>query len=211
MLATVQSISDQTLRSCADPRGFNTAFEARLTALSQAHNLLNAESWGAARLSDLVRVEIAPYDPAFSRLSIESDGEVRIAANPAVALGMALHELATNAAKYGALSSPEGCVTVRWRHTTAEEARLGGAFGGSAAPREGPVRAGGHEGGDHLVIDWVETGGPRVAPPAHTGFGAKLLQRGLATQLSGVVDIAYDPDGLRCRMDIPLEALELSA
>jgi two-component sensor histidine kinase len=184
-LATVQSIAGQTLRSCADPVLFRQAFEARLSALSDTHNLLNAEGWDGAGLTALLRSELRPYDPAFARLAIDCDSELRLNPNATVALGMAVHELATNAVKYGALSTAAGRITVKWRRELAGE-------------------------GSRIHLHWIESGGPKVTPPQRTGFGARLLERGLANQLAGQVRLQYDPDGLHCYMNLALAAVEHS-
>jgi len=108
---------------------------------------------------------------------------VRLSPKAAVALGMAVHELATNAVKYGALSADAGQVTVR--------AQLFGT------------------GGDRrLILEWIESGGPSVTKPVHRGFGGRLLEQGLAGELAGEVQLNYDPAGLCCRMDLPMDALE---
>jgi two-component sensor histidine kinase len=113
------------------------------------------------------------------------DGDNDVALNPkaAVALGLGIHELATNAVKYGALSSPAGRVTVRSRVQATQD-------------------------GARLKLDWIESGGPEVVAPARRGFGGRLLEEGLAGELSGKVTLDYRPEGLACRMDLPLKALE---
>ncbi|WP_374472373.1 sensor histidine kinase [Phenylobacterium sp.] len=181
-LATVQSIASQTLRSAADARSFRQAFEARLLALSQTHNLLTDQSWEAASLHDILRLELRPHAGA-GRFLLDSDGDVRLTPKAAVALGMAIHELATNAVKYGALSTPSGQVTVRSRVTTSAVGRT-------------------------LVLEWAEAGGPPVQKPKRRGFGGRLLQQGLAGELEAQVSLDYRPEGLLCRIELPMHALE---
>jgi two-component sensor histidine kinase/PAS domain-containing protein len=165
-LATVQSIASQTLRTAPSSAAFRDAFEARIVALSKTHNLLTDQNWRGASLHDLVISELRPHaggrEGGGSRILLESERDVRLNPNAAVALGMAMHELATNAVKYGALSVPGGQVTVRSRLM-----------------------------GDRLVVDWVESGGPPVQAPERRGFGSRLLEQGLAGELSGDVRLDY--------------------
>ncbi|WP_297515518.1 HWE histidine kinase domain-containing protein [uncultured Caulobacter sp.] len=177
-LATVQSIAAQTLRSISSPEFFREAFETRLIALSQTHDLLTRESWAGASLREVFDVELHAL-AGEDRIGFDYMADIRLTPKAAVALGMGIHELATNAAKYGALSTPTGHIAVRWR-----------AEGGL------------------LRLIWKETGGPPVAPPSRRGFGARLLERGLAAELSGGVELTYDELGLVCEMALPLRALE---
>ena len=177
-LATVQSIAAQTLRSSASPEFFREAFETRLIALSQTHDLLTRESWEGASLREVFDVELHAM-AGEDRVVFDYTADVRLNPKAAVALGMGIHELATNAVKYGALSIPDGRVSVAW---TLEE--------------------------DLLRLVWTERGGPTVTPPARRGFGARLLERGLAAELSGGVELTYDAAGLVCQMALPRRALE---
>ncbi|MET3667972.1 HWE histidine kinase domain-containing protein [Caulobacter sp. 1776] len=177
-LATVQSIAAQTLRSSASPEFFREAFETRLIALSQTHDLLTRESWAGASLREVFDVELHAM-AGEDRVAFAYDADVRLNPKAAVALGMGIHELTTNASKYGALSAPGGRVAVGW---TAEDGLL--------------------------RLTWTESGGPPVTPPARRGFGARLLERGLAAELSGGVELTYDASGLVCHMALPLRALE---
>ena len=185
-LATVISIASQTTRNSPDLTAFKPAFEARILALSQTHNLLTTENWEAASLDDILVGELTPHagprDGGGARFLLDSDRRVRLNPKAAVAIGMVVHELATNAVKYGALSQPEGRVTVRSRVTLLEER--------------------------DLVIDWIESGGPRVEPPKRRGFGTRVLQQGLAGELGGNVELDYRPEGLSCRIRLPMHALE---
>lgn len=186
-LATVQSLAAQTFRGSEVPPEVREAFDGRLRALSKTHNQLSRGRWEAADLRALVDDILLPY---------RSDGDerVRLAGPPvllpppaAVMLAMVLHELATNAIKYGALSSPDGRLEVSW--TLAPEAAAAGT-----------------EAGERLRITWTESGGPRVEPPARRGFGSKLLERGITRQLNGTAEIAFEPAGVRCSITVPLAA-----
>ncbi|MBS0334076.1 MAG: PAS domain-containing protein [Proteobacteria bacterium] len=176
-LATVQAIADQTLRTNADPERFRDAFESRLMALSATHNLLTAANWVSADLRDVAQLEFRPYGA--ERYSLEGPA-VALSSAQALALGLLFHELATNAAKYGALSVGHGCVRVTWRVTHAAN--------GSA----------------ELAIDWVEHEGPPVTPPTRHGFGSRLIERSLQGQLGGAATLDYAPGGLRCHIRLPL-------
>ncbi|HEY9236210.1 MULTISPECIES: CHASE domain-containing protein [Phenylobacterium] len=178
-LATVQSIAAQSLRHGEDVASVRATFEARLIALSHAHDLLTRDNWSGASLAELVGQELAPYGGANGeRLAIAGE-HVWLAPNTAVALGMAFHELATNAAKYGALSNEYGRVHVTW------------TVGPGAGPR--PLR-----------IVWREIGGPPVVKPERQGFGSRVIVGGLAHQLDGVVDLDFPPTGVVCTIAFTL-------
>ncbi|WP_374576041.1 CHASE domain-containing protein [Phenylobacterium sp.] len=173
-LATVQSIAAQSLRNAPDLETGRKTFEARLMALSEAHNLLTRDNWRGASLADLAKAELAPYGGG-RRERVTILGEpVWLSPNTAVALGMAFHELATNAAKHGALSGANGRVRVEWTVSRSDEAP------------------------DRVSIVWREAGGPTVTTPSRTGFGSRLIVSGLAHQLNGDVRLNFDPDGVTC-------------
>ena len=178
-LATVQAIALQTLRQTRDPAAFAESFQARLLSLSGTHNLLTESAWQNASLRSLLETELAPYlRPEGGRARL--DGEiVALPARQALALGMVIHELTTNAAKYGALSVPEGRVEVSW------------AVSGHA-PERG------------LMVHWRERGGPRVAEPAKAGFGSRLIRRTVEDELGGRVVLEHRPEGVTCAILIPL-------
>ncbi len=179
-LAIVQAIAVQTLRMADSPGAFTDAFLPRLLALSQTHNLLNETSWQGAGLRDIVCAELAPHaDCDAGRVRVTGE-DVRLRPEAAVTLGMAFHELATNAAKYGALSQPSGCVAITWN-----------------------VSAQGHE--PLLRLEWQETNGPPVRPPRRRGFGSRLIERDLQRQLATEVHLDFLPEGVRCVMYLPLE------
>jgi two-component sensor histidine kinase/integral membrane sensor domain MASE1 len=181
-LATVQSIAAQTRRTAKDPKASYEAFIERLMALSRVHDVLTHERWERAALRAIVDGATQPFEDGTGRRFRISGPPVWIEPHAALALAMALHELATNAAKYGALSVAEGVVTLEWRLA------------------EGP--------GEVLELAWREAGGPPVRPPKQRGFGSRLLERGLAGELNGEVSVDYRPDGLACTMRARLRAAE---
>lgn len=178
-LATVQSIAAQTFRASRVGRELRDLFEARLVALSNAHNVLTRESWEGAPLSDVVAQTLHPFRDVNGGDSLSISGPaLRTTPKAALALAMALHELATNAVRYGALSIEGGRVEIAWR-------LRGGTF----------------------VMEWRERNGPPVQPPAHRGFGTRLVGSSLAGELNGVVDLRFDADGLTCRIEAPEETV----
>jgi two-component sensor histidine kinase len=175
-LATVQSIAVQTARSHADPRTFAEGFQARLLALSHTHDLLTRSHWEGADLAAILQHETEAHGS--HRVTLNG---LPVALGPAAALslGMIFHELATNAAKYGALSSPEGRVLVDW--SVSNQAR--------------PV----------LHLSWRELDGPPVAPPKRRGFGSRLIERNVRHDLAGEVKLDYASDGFSADFSIPLD------
>lgn len=181
-LAIIQGIAQQTFKAEVDPAVARDAFEGRLRALSTTHNVLTAKHWGDVSLAKLVRDALAPHGSA---AAIAIDGpDLSIAPRTAVSLSLGLHELATNAVKYGALSTPDGRVSVRW------------SIADPAAPR--------------LHLEWRESGGPDVHAPERRGFGTRMIERGLTAELGGEVRIDFAPDGLVCMIDAPLPGRALA-
>ena len=180
-LATVQSIANQTLRSTKSPEAFRDAFLARLKALSATHDLLTQGHWEGAALQDVLASELSPYqDRSGPRYTLEGPS-LRLSPNAAITLALAFHELATNAAKYGALASAEGRLDVRWR---------------LVSNGKGPV----------LRLEWRETGGPPVEKPSRRGFGSRLIEGSVAHDLGGTALLDYAPGGLCCDIEVPLGA-----
>lgn len=179
-LATVQSIVAQALRNSADPEVVGESIESRLFALSRSHNLLTREGWHSAGLLDIVKAAMEPFGVADGHRErfVITGPDVRFPPNAALALGIAFHELATNAVKYGAFSNKEGCVTIAWNVEPARD-------------------------GERVVLCWREINGPPVAPPSRKGFGSRIIERGLAYELGGTVNLDYRPDGVVCTIDIP--------
>lgn len=168
-LAAVQSLASQTLRGTESLPEARAAFMSRLMALATAHDVLTRQQWEGSQLAEIAREVILPNIVDNERLRLEGP-KVSLKPNLALALAMALHELTTNAMKYGALSNDQGYVELKW-----------------TCPEEELVR-----------IVWREHGGPTVLPPQRQGFGVRLLQRSLAADLRGPVDLDYRPEGLVC-------------
>ena len=184
MLTVIQSVARQTQRGAGSVEAYAEAFQRRLHALAAAYGLLTQSRWAGSSLGDLAQAALASFVPeGDARLRLDGP-RVQLSPSATLSLAMALHELGTNAMKHGALSSPEGRVEVEWR----VEPSAGGADGG--------------RGSFHL--EWRERDGPPVASPTHQGFGTRLLERGVASELDGTVALDYREDGLRCVMDLPL-------
>jgi len=179
-LTTVQSIAAQSLRS-SNGDSAKEVFEARLLALSKTHDVLTRESWDSAELREVIAEAIEPYHRMETDRFVISGPEIRLLPSMALALAMAVHELCTNAAKYGALSVSTGHVTISW-HTE----------------QSGEIR--------RLKLVWRESDGPPVAEPRRKGFGSRLIQRSVAVELNGDVDLRYEATGLVCTIDVPLVA-----
>lgn len=180
-LTTVQSIVSQALRNASDPAEIREAIESRLLALSRSHDLLTRENWESAGLRDIVNAALEPFGVAnggSERFKVTGEN-VRFTPKAALALGIAFHELATNAVKYGAFSGETGCVRVAWSIEQRDD-------------------------GNRLILRWTEEGGPPVTPPAKKGFGSRVIERGLAFELGGKTLLDYRPDGVVCTIDIPL-------
>jgi len=185
-LATVQSLAAQSFRAIRtrnleDQPSAYASFEARLFALARGHDILTRENWEGASISDIIAQAFAPYrdlSDEGGRLMVDGP-DLRVPPPMALSLSMALHELCTNAVKYGALGSCEGEVHISW--STLKSAS-----------------------GERLVMRWEERGGPIVTTPARKGFGSRLIQEGLARELNGEVRLIYEPFGVVCTVDVPL-------
>lgn len=180
-LSTVQSIAMQTRKSAASPEQFSELFEGRITALAGAHDLLTEAAWESASLADVIGRTLAPHLPTGTEGApriVFGGPRVRLNPNAAVTLNMAFHELATNAVKFGALSTPDGRLEVCW---TVDR---------SVSP---PA----------VELSWKEEGGPPVKPPQRKGFGTRLVQQGLTRELDGEVDLRYEPEGFRGTIRLP--------
>jgi PAS domain S-box-containing protein len=183
-LATVQSLATQTARGTDSPEAFRSAFEGRLIALSQAHDQLTRRHWKGADLRDIVEAATAPYDGR-ARDQIVFEGEdITVTPRVALTLALAMHELSTNAAQYGALSVPEGRIAVRWHLQRSAK----------------PI----------LRIEWRERDGPPVHEPARRGFGSRFIEGSVAAELQGTAKLAFERPGLVCTMEIPFDAAKLS-
>jgi len=179
-LATVQSIISQATRTNADPQAIKQAVDSRLFALSRSHDLLSRENWRSAGLLEVIHDALDPFgglDERSGRIQITGEN-IRFAPKAALALGIAFNELATNALKYGAFSNEYGSIRIEW---TVEPSPTG----------------------RRLVLIWTEKDGPVVAPPSRKGFGSHVIERGLAHELDGSVQLDYLPEGVVCTMNIP--------
>lgn len=178
VLNVVLSIAKQTMTRSGSMEEFRKAFESRLVALAEVHGLLTKHEWHGCKVGELVEGATAPYaGPDTVRYLTRP--EVTVGAGVAQCLYLALHELATNAAKYGALSTPSGTVSVGWKVIAVE----------------GPP---------HLSFTWREAGGPAVSPPSRKGFGTTLLEQALAYELGGEADLRFEPGGVVFEMRVPL-------
>jgi PAS domain S-box-containing protein len=179
LLAVIQAMARQTGRHAGTIEAFLEQFSARLQALAASHDLLIQESWYGALLTELVRTQLGHYlDREGSQVTAEGPA-ILLKPEAAQSLGLALHELSTNAAKFGALSVPTGRVTIAWRRLPPTE-----GFGAE--------------------IIWTESGGPPVRKPERQGFGSLVIERNLARSLDADVELTFPPEGVCCRIIIPL-------
>ncbi|HJS79712.1 MAG TPA: HWE histidine kinase domain-containing protein [Vitreimonas sp.] len=176
-LATVQSLAMQTLREDVQNKEALALFNSRLAALSRAHDILTHENWKGAQLRQIVDQSVAPFRTT-DRIDVGGP-DARVTPKQALALSIALHELGTNAMKYGALSDQGGRITLAWS-----------------------VDHGA------LHMSWRESGGPPVTPPTRSGFGTRLIERSLSNDLGGEARILYLPAGVVAQMSTPLEVRE---
>jgi PAS domain S-box-containing protein len=180
-LAIVQSLAAQTIRGVGVSVQMREDFEARLLALSRVHDQLSRTQWQVSDLGELVRDVFAPYASLGVDRIVLAGEPVLLRSECVLSIAMVMHELAANAAKYGALSAAEGCIAVTWTKS--------------------------QQGGEsRLVIEWMESGGPAVIAPQRQGFGMRLLERAITQQLRGCAEISFEPSGVRCRIDIPISA-----
>lgn len=178
LLAVIQAMARQTARHTGSVDSFLSQFGARLQALAASHDLLVRESWYGASLGELIRSQLGGYlDAPVNQVSIEGPA---IALKPEAAqnLGLALHELAVNAAKFGALSVPNGRVSITWSQRD-------------------------HGDDNSVELDWHEQLGPKVKVRRRKGFGSMVIERNLARALDAEVNLKFDPSGLRCHIVIP--------
>jgi PAS domain S-box-containing protein len=179
LLAVIQAMARQTARHSDSTADFLDRFSARLQALATSHDLLVQEGWHGASLHELVRMQLGHYiDGGGSRIAFDGP-TILLKPEAAQALGLGLHELATNAAKHGALSSHAGQVAINWRRLPASD-------------------------GNGLELTWREAGGPLVPKPSRRGFGTMVLERHIANSLDGDVSLVFAPSGVECRIVVPL-------
>ena len=176
-LATIIAITSQSLRTAETLEQGRIAVESRLVALGRAHDLLLQAQWASAKLIDVVRSAIEPFDdPEVRRFAVQ-DTSIELGAGAVLPITMSLNELCTNAVKYGALSNASGRIAIA---ATVKDHRL--------------------------QLTWTETGGPPVRQPTRRSFGSRLIDR-LADQLHGEARLKYEPSGLLYELDVPLSAL----
>jgi two-component sensor histidine kinase len=181
VLATVSAIAARTRDASSSMDDFVVALESRIHSMASTHELLSSSRWQGVPLRELVRRELAPY-AANGNTCIEGAQAV-LRAEAAQSTASVLHELTTNAAKYGALSTPEGRVSVRWHRAV---------NGGKAGA---------------LAIEWLETGGPPVKVPRDSGYGKGVIAELVPYELGGKARLIFSPDGVRCRLEIPAKWL----
>ena len=175
VLATVQALARQSLRNTASPEDYARSFCSRIAAMAEAHALLTERRWEGVPLRELVLCQLAPYS-TIERGNMVMGEAILLEPGAALAVNLALHELATNAAKYGALSVPAGRVKVLWWTEAQPE-------------------------GCRLVLEWAELGGPPVRPPERRGFGRRLIECVIAGSASR---LEFPRAGVRCRLELPL-------
>ena len=180
-LATVSAVVSHTRQGARTIGGFVDALEGRIRSMAITQELLSSRQWQGLSLADLVRREIAPYA---TPNNTEINGpDITLRAEAGQALAMVLHELATNAAKYGALSAKHGRVSVRWDRQLNGQSR------------------------SYLVLDWRETGGPPVVDAGNSGYGTSTIRDLLAYEFGGTVDLVFAPEGVQCRLELPADWL----
>jgi two-component sensor histidine kinase len=172
-LAMVHAMASQTLRT-VDPV-LRLAFQGRLEAMAAAHDILTEDLWSGADLASVIARALAPFGGSTSSRFRVSGPPLRLLPRAAIALVMGLHELATNATKYGALSNDCGVVELRWQ-------QMNGTF----------------------LLVWTEVGGPLVSPPSQRGFGTRLIERSLARDLGGTARLTFAQGGVVCAFEVPL-------
>ena len=182
ILAMVQAIVSQTLRSTKDFKGAREVLSSRIVALARAQDILFAGSVESADLATIVHSAAELHDAELERRFHIDGPPIEVGPKAALSLTLMMHELATNATKYGALSTLEGNVSVGWK-----------VIENSQEPQ--------------FSLLWRESGGPTVTPPTRRGFGTSLIEQGLASQVNGTVLLEYLAAGLECRLSAPLSGL----
>lgn len=182
-LATIASLAEQTGRSSETYPEFQQAFMGRLRAMARMHGALASAKWEGAPLSGIITHTLSTFSAGKGRY-LAAGPTVMLSARQAQAVTLAIHELSTNAAKYGALSTPTGSVNVRW----------------DVVPESAEQRA-------KLIIVWTESGGPVVHPPKRRGFGTDLIEGMITHELGGKATVEYPETGIRCTIEIPLDSL----
>lgn len=178
LLAVIQAMARQTARHAGSTESFLSQFASRLQGMASSHDLLVRESWHGASLNELVRSQLSAYGGKGQHQIVFEGPDVALKPEAAQNLGLALHELAINAQKFGALSVPDGRVSIRWgRHDDGKD--------------------------NALELDWREQFGPKVKARRKRGFGSLVIERNLARSLDAQVNLEFEPDGVHCRIVIP--------
>jgi two-component sensor histidine kinase len=177
VLARVAAVVRHTRRPNGTTDEFVRALDGRILSIAAAHALLSQSRWSGVSLTDLIRHQLAPYATGANTMISGRDLTLTPAQTQAVA--MVVHELVTNAAKHGALSSPNGRVSVSWDRTGADAAAI-------------------------LTVTWRELGGPLIATPVQSGYGSNLIRDLIPHELGGTVDLTFLPEGPCCKIEIPL-------
>ena len=180
LLAVVQAIAAQTARA-GDPASFTSRLAERIQGLAAGHDLLVRNQWEGVGVAELARAQLAHFADMFDTRVLFDGPPLRLRPGAAQGIGMALHEMATNAAKYGALSNPDGRVRISWGKVSEPE--------------------------PHFVMQWIEEGGPKVAPPGHEGFGNRVIKRMAEAAVDGTVRIEYRSTGFLWTLSAPLSNL----
>jgi two-component sensor histidine kinase len=176
LLAVIHAIARQTASRTRSIEDFLDRFSARLGAMGASHDLLIADDWQGASLRMLVEQQLGDHAERFGeKIAIEGE-DVMLKPEAVQNLGLALHELATNAHKYGSLSEPEGEVSISWKFC---------------------------EDASKLKLVWQERGGPKVTPPERSGFGRAMIENVVSKALEGDVSLSFPPKGVRCVIEIP--------
>lgn len=179
MLTVVAAIANQTLARADSPADFKQTFMGRIQALAKTYSLISRENWSSIELSGLLQESLSPYEYEAERMN-RAGPRVLMKPKAALALGLVLHELATNAVKHGALSAAGGNVSINWR----------------VEPEPAPGT---------LIIEWTERGGPKPSMPHRKGFGTELIERELRYELSGKAELQFDAKGLHAALSLPFD------
>jgi two-component system CheB/CheR fusion protein len=183
-MATVLSVATRTLRNAKSLDDFAKTFEGRMRAMTTAHELLAANTWKGSDLREIVQRQLAPFGRRRGSIGVAGD-EIMLTARASIMMGIIVHELATKAAKHGALSVPSGRIEIKWR----------------LAMRDGQLS---------LLFVWQESGGPKPKPKRRNGFGHTLIERGVRSELEGTSRLTFGRTGLRCELVIPLAEQDLA-
>ena len=178
-LANVLSILSLSRRKAHDLDSFVATFDGRVRALSATHNLLMHTSWGPASIVEVIQTEMAPYFESDRRKIVLDGPDAVVAPNDALSLGLLVHELVTNAAKYGALSTAAGTLSLTWSITSAQQ----------------------------ILFDWRELGGPVPAQDRHRGFGSDLIEKVISRELRSDIKLEFPPSGAHCTFAVPIRSV----